>query len=63
VARLFAFVDRTHLCHAKADRMKVMIHAHTTYSADGELHPAQLAAVALKKGFDAVLVSDHFEFA
>jgi hypothetical protein len=41
--------------------MKVMIHAHTTYSADGELRPAQLAAVALKKGFDAVLVSDHFE--
>jgi hypothetical protein len=41
--------------------MKVMIHAHTTYSADGELRPAQLAAVARNKGFDAVLVSDHFE--
>jgi len=41
--------------------MKVMIHAHTTYSADGELSPHQLALIACKRGFDAVLVSDHFE--
>jgi hypothetical protein len=41
--------------------MKLMIHAHTTYSADGELAPAQLAGVARRRGFDAVLVSDHFE--
>jgi hypothetical protein len=41
--------------------MKVMIHAHTTYSADGELSPHQLALIACKRGFDAVLLSDHFE--
>jgi hypothetical protein len=41
--------------------MKVMIHAHTTYSADGELSPAQLASLARQREFDAVLVSDHFE--
>ncbi len=41
--------------------MKIMIHAHTTYSGDGELKPAQLANVAMQRGFDAVLVSDHFE--
>jgi hypothetical protein len=41
--------------------MKLMIHAHTTYSADGELSPAQLALLARQRGFDAVLVSDHFE--
>src|SRR5262245_26402445 len=38
-----------------------MIHAHTTYSADGELQPRQLATLARRRGFDAVLVSDHFE--
>ena len=41
--------------------MKVMIHAHTTFSADGELHPQQLADLARSHGFGAVLVSDHFE--
>lgn len=41
--------------------MKVMIHAHTTFSADGELSPQDLAGVARSRGFDAVLVSDHFE--
>jgi hypothetical protein len=41
--------------------MKVMIHAHTTFSADGELTPQELANLAHSKGFDAVLVSDHFE--
>jgi hypothetical protein len=41
--------------------MKLMIHAHTTYSADGELPPGELARLARKRGFDAVLVSDHFE--
>ena len=41
--------------------MKVMIHAHTTFSADGELTPQQLADLAQSRGFDAVLVSDHFE--
>jgi hypothetical protein len=41
--------------------MKVMIHTHTTFSADGELSPQQLADVARSRGFDAVLVSDHFE--
>jgi hypothetical protein len=41
--------------------MKLMIHAHTTFSNDGELKPAQLASLARRRGFDAVLVSDHFE--
>jgi PHP domain len=41
--------------------MKVMIHAHTNFSGDGELSPQALADVARSKGFDAVLVSDHFE--
>jgi len=41
--------------------MKVMIHAHTTFSADGELTPSSLGHLARKRGFDAVLVSDHFE--
>jgi len=41
--------------------MKLMIHAHTTFSADGELKPTELAQVARQRGFDAVLVSDHFE--
>jgi hypothetical protein len=41
--------------------MKLMIHAHTTFSGDGELKPAQLGRLARKRGFDAVLVSDHFE--
>lgn len=41
--------------------MKIMIHTHTTFSADGELSPQQLADVARSRGFDAVLVSDHFE--
>jgi hypothetical protein len=41
--------------------MKVLSHAHTTYSLDGELTPQALADVARSRGFDAVLVSDHFE--
>jgi hypothetical protein len=41
--------------------MKVMIHAHTTFSGDGELTPQELADLARSRGFDAVLVSDHFE--
>ena len=41
--------------------MKVLAHAHTTYSADGELTVAELADLATLRGFQAVLVSDHFE--
>ena len=41
--------------------MKVLSHAHTTYSLDGELSPRALGALAAARGFDAVLVSDHFE--
>src|SRR5204862_7617417 len=36
-------------------------HAYTTCSFDGELSPQQLAELARSRGFDAVLVSDHFE--
>lgn len=41
--------------------MKVLAHAHTTYSADGELTVPELADLARRRGFDAVLLSDHFE--
>jgi len=41
--------------------MKLLIHAHTTYSRDGELKPSELAKLASKRGFGAVLVCDHFE--
>jgi hypothetical protein len=41
--------------------VKVLAHAHTTYSGDGELTPRELAVVAARRGFRAVLLSDHFE--
>lgn len=41
--------------------MRVLAHAHTTYSQDGELTPQQLADLARRRGFQAVLLSDHFE--
>ena len=41
--------------------MRVLAHAHTTYSLDGELNPQALAELARSRGFDAVLLSDHFE--
>src|SRR5262245_10261952 len=41
--------------------MKILVHAHTTFSGDGELTVQQLADLARSHGFDAVLVSDHFE--
>jgi hypothetical protein len=41
--------------------VKVLAHAHTTYSGDGELTPQELADVAARRGFQAVLLSDHFE--
>ena len=41
--------------------MKVLAHAHTTYSRDGELTAQQLARLAASRGFAAVLLSDHFE--
>lgn len=40
---------------------KILAHAHTTYSRDGKYSPASLAALASSRGFDAVLVSDHWE--
>jgi len=41
--------------------MKVLIHAHTTYSSYGRLSPPELAQVARRFGYDAVLVADDFE--
>lgn len=41
--------------------VRVLAHAHTTYSGDGELTPDELATLAVSNGFQAVLVSDHFE--
>ena len=46
---------------AVATPMRVLAHAHTTYSADGELTPPELADLAAQRGFQAVLLSDHFE--
>lgn len=40
---------------------RVLVHAHTTYSRDGRYSPARLARLAASRGFDAVLVSDHWE--
>src|SRR5688572_8390521 len=59
--RLLARPARADFHDAEGVSMKVMIHAHTTFSGDGELDPQQLADVARSRGFDAVLVSDHFE--
>ena len=41
--------------------MKLLFHAHTRYSRDGALRPAELAAAAAARGFSAVYLSDHFE--
>lgn len=41
--------------------MKVLVHAHTTFSDDGELSPRELALLARQHGFEAVLIADHFE--
>ena len=41
--------------------MRILVHAHTTFSGDGELSPRELAALARRSGFRAVLVTDHFE--
>ena len=41
--------------------MRVLAHAHTTYSGDGELSPQALAELAARRGFAAVLVTEHFE--
>jgi hypothetical protein len=46
---------------AESFSMKIMIHAHTIFSGDGELTPQELGDLARSRGFDAVLVSDHFE--
>lgn len=40
--------------------MKLLVHAHTIFS-DGELSPRELARLAFRRGFNAVLASDHFE--
>ena len=41
--------------------VKLLVHAHTTYSHDGRLSPQDLADLARNKGFDGVLISDHYE--
>jgi len=38
-----------------------MAHVHTCFSGDGELTPSELAELARARGFDAILVTDHFE--
>jgi len=59
--RLAAQLCRTDFNDEESIPMKVMVHTHTTFSGDGELHPQALADLARSRGFDAVLVSDHFE--
>jgi hypothetical protein len=51
---------RNLLCFVEA-AVRILAHAHTTYSEDGELTPQQLATLARGRGFQAVLLSDHFE--
>lgn len=41
--------------------MKILGHAHTTFSRDGALTPTELASLAANHGFGAVLLSDHYE--
>lgn len=41
--------------------MKAMLHVHTCFSSDGELVPATIGRLARERGFDAVLLADHFE--
>lgn len=41
--------------------MKVLVHAHTCFSSDGELTPRTIARLARERGFGAVLIADHFE--
>lgn len=41
--------------------MKLLVHAHTTFSHDGRLSPVELAGLAARRGFDGVLLSDHYE--
>jgi len=41
--------------------MKILLHAHTIYSDDGELTPLELAVLARRRGFQVVMLSDHFE--
>lgn len=43
------------------ETLRILAHAHTTFSHDGELSVQELAKLAHNHGFDAVLISDHFE--
>ena len=44
-----------------ARSVRLLVHAHTTYSHDGELTPQQVSLEAARRGFGAVLLADHFE--
>jgi hypothetical protein len=61
VERLAAQLCRTNFIDEESIPMRIMVHTHTTFSGDGELHPQVLANLAKSRGFAAVLVSDHFE--
>jgi hypothetical protein len=41
--------------------MKALLHAHTCFSSDGELTPGTVGRLARGRGFQAVLLTDHFE--
>jgi hypothetical protein len=41
--------------------MKAMLHVHTCFSSDGELTPRTIGRLARERGFDAVLLADHYE--
>ncbi|HVR28439.1 MAG TPA: hypothetical protein VMS86_02800 [Thermoanaerobaculia bacterium] len=41
--------------------MKAMLHVHTCFSSDGELVPSTIGRLARERGFQAVLLADHFE--
>ena len=41
--------------------MKAMLHVHTCFSSDGELTPRTIGRLAKERGFDAVLLADHYE--
>jgi hypothetical protein len=41
--------------------MKILVHAHTTFSNDGNISVPRLAKLAASKGFEGVMITEHAE--
>ena len=57
--RYAPFKVNTHAFHRGGTWLRCALHAHTTNS-DGELAPADLVAHYEEKGFDALVITDHW---